>query len=104
MPPRTGHPPAAPVASAEPPQPPVAFGTLSFVVQPASSNVAIDGDAWVSSDGKTFIVQVPAGTHRIDVTRSGYRGYSANVEVREGVTKRLNVALTPETTSRTVQR
>jgi PEGA domain len=104
IPPRTQRPPAAPVASAEQPPATLVFGTLSLVVQPASADVAIDGDIWTSADGKTFVVQVPAGTHRIAVTKTGYKTYSAEVEIREGETKRLNVALTAERTSTATQR
>jgi hypothetical protein len=45
-------------------------------VQPASADVTIDGQSWVSSDEGHFTVLVPAipaGKHHIEVRKTGYR-------------------------------
>jgi len=87
-PPRAPAPePAARAAEA------VGFGTLDVYVQPASADVTIDGQRWVTSDEGHFVVQIPAGKHRVDVSKSGYRRFTTEVEVGDGETMPLNVSL-----------
>ena len=71
----------------------VGFGTLDIFVQPTSADVTIDGERWVSSDEGHFVVQVPAGKHRIEVKKSGYRQFTTEIEVGDGQTVPLNVSL-----------
>jgi len=71
----------------------VGFGTLDVYVQPASAEVTIDGQTWVTSDEGHFVVQIPAGKHRVDVSKSGYRRFTTEVEVGDGETMPLNVSL-----------
>jgi hypothetical protein len=71
----------------------VGFGTLDIFVQPTSAEVTIDGERWVTSDAGHFMVQVPAGKHRIEVTASGYRQFSTEIEVGDGQILPLNVSL-----------
>jgi hypothetical protein len=73
-----------------------AQGTLSIRIQPIDAEVWIDGERWASSDSGRFMLQLPAGPHRLEVARSGYRTYSTDVELREGQSVALNVTLTPE--------
>lgn len=94
--PRT--PPRAPLppqreAPATPPLQAAGFGTLDLRVQPASAEVTIDGQRWVSSDEGHFLVQLPEGMHRIEVTRAGYRPFSTDIDVGDGETMPLNVSL-----------
>lgn len=92
--PRT--PPPLPAPSQPPvqtPQKTVGFGTLDVRVQPVTAELTIDGQRWVSSDEGHFVVQVPSGMHRIEVTKSGYRGFATEIEVRDGDTMPLNVSL-----------
>ena len=87
-PPRTPAPePATRAAEA------AGFGTLDLYVQPASAEVTIDGQRWVTSDEGHFIVHVPAGTHRVEVSKSGYRRFTTELEVGDGETMPLNVSL-----------
>jgi hypothetical protein len=88
-----------PLFPLEPPQglPAGAYGTLALRIEPAEAEVLIDGNRWVSSDGRTFVIQVTAGRHRIEISRTGYKKYAADFEVRDDATTRLNVSLTPET-------
>jgi hypothetical protein len=41
------------------------------------------------------VVQVPAGLHRVEVRKPGYRAYVADIEVGDGMTNPLNVSLMP---------
>ena len=69
-------------------------GTISIRVQPAGAEILIDGERWEGPDTtEQLIVQVTAGTHRIEVRRDGYRTYSSEVDVRGGETEPLNVSL-----------
>jgi len=88
-PPTLPAPPAPPATAAKAP----GYGTLDLFVQPAGSEVTIDGQRWVSSAGGHFVVQLSAGTHRIEVSRPGYRPYAGDVEVRDGEQATLNVSL-----------
>jgi hypothetical protein len=87
IPPRTQLPAAAPATVA------AGFGTLDLFVQPASAEVMIDGQRWVSSDEGHFVVHVPTGKHRIQVTKTGYRQFTGEVEIRDGESSPLNVSL-----------
>jgi len=87
-------PPATPLPQPAPrPSQAVGFGTLDLYVQPASAEVTIDGQRWVSSDEGHFMVQVPAGKHRVEVSKSGYRQFTTEIEIREGEALPLNVSL-----------
>jgi hypothetical protein len=72
----------------------VAFGTLDLVVAPPDARVTVDGRQWLTSDDGHFLVDVPAGTHVVEVSRSGAPSYRREVVVREGETATLNVSLT----------
>ncbi len=85
-PPRSGAPPLVTAQA-------TGFGTLDLRVQPLSAAVTIDGQPWSTSDEGRFTVQAPAGMHRIEVTKMGYRRFTADIEVREGQTLPLNVSL-----------
>jgi hypothetical protein len=69
------------------------FGTLDIHVQPANADVTIDGQRWVSSDEGHFVVQVPIGKHRVEVSKPGYRRFTTEIEVGDGQSLPLNVAL-----------
>jgi hypothetical protein len=93
LPPRTppqGLPPPAP---ARPGATAAEHGTLSLHVQPARAEVTIDGDGWLSSDGSRFVIELPAGTHRIEVFTPGYQRFSTDVRIEDGETTALNVSL-----------
>lgn len=72
---------------------PAGFGTLELHVQPAAAEVFIDGQRWLSSDPGQFIVQIPVGTHHLEVSLRGHRSFSTDIEVRDGETRPLNVTL-----------
>lgn len=70
------------------------FGTLALRVQPSDAVVEIDGERWDSPEGGSrLVVQLPAGSHRVDVRKDGFRSYSSTVTIRAGDTETLNVSL-----------
>lgn len=72
------------------------FGTLNVRVQPADATVTIDGERWDSPEGGSRLqVQLPAGRHRIEVRKDGFKPYSTSVEIRAGETETVNVSLPP---------
>lgn len=88
--PRTAPPLAAPPPTAVA----VATGALAIRVQPLDAEVSIDGEYWTTSGATDrLVVQLGEGAHRIEVVRSGYLTYAADVIVRAGETATLNVSL-----------
>jgi hypothetical protein len=70
------------------------FGTLTLRVQPADAVVTIDGERWDSPQGGSrLVVQLPAGAHRVEVSKEGYTPYSTSVDLRAGEERVLNVSL-----------
>ena len=70
------------------------LGTISVSVRPATADVFIDGDHWVSPDStRPLVVQLTAGRHVIDVRAEGCRPFSTVVEIRRGESTPLNVSL-----------
>jgi hypothetical protein len=91
-----------PQTQPQPPQPPDnprsvqagSFGTLAIRVQPGDAEVSIDGDQWRGPDGRDqLMVDVAAGSHTVEIRKSGFRTYVTQVEVRVGQTTPLNVSL-----------
>lgn len=78
--------------TAAPPQA-AGYGTLDLRVQPANADVTIDGERWATSDGGRFVVQLPAGTHHLEIASRGRQTYAADIEVRDGERTPLNVSL-----------
>ena len=83
--------PAAPGAAAA-----AAIGTIVLRVQPSRADVTIDGQRWTSSDGEHFVVDVPPGQHRIEVSKPGRQPFSVEIAVIDGETTPLNVSLPAE--------
>jgi hypothetical protein len=93
--PRTPPPLAVPLSVTA--QPIVGLGTLDLRVQPPTAVVLIDGRRWLSSEGAHFVVQLPAGPHRIEVTEIGHQRFIHDLVMRDGETAELNVSLVPAT-------
>jgi PEGA domain len=78
-------------AGAEPASP---YGVLVLQVQPADAEILIDGKPWLSTEDLTqLVVHVPAGAHQLEIRKEGYRSFQTGIELSEGATTRLNVAL-----------
>jgi len=74
------------------------FGTLTIRVQPADAEVLVDGTPWrggADEDG-AIAIQVPAGTHRIEIRRDGFASFVTELDVRAGAATPLNVMLQRE--------
>jgi hypothetical protein len=64
-------------------------------VQPGDAEVLIDGERWEGAlENERLVVQLGAGTHRLEIRKEGYRSYFTDIPVRGGETRTLNVALT----------
>jgi PEGA domain len=73
------------------------FGTLVIRVQPTGADILIDGDRWSGPEGDDrLLVQVSEGMHHIEVRKTGYLPFTADVPIRRGETTPLNVSLPPE--------
>ena len=93
--PRT--PPRTPISPAQTrdvsPARAIGLGTLDLRVQPLTAQITIDGERWVSSDEGHFVLQLPAGTHRVEVDELGYRSFVRQVEISDDAVTLLNVSL-----------
>jgi hypothetical protein len=66
-------------------------------VQPAGSDILIDGERWNGPENdERLLVQVADGTHHLEIVKGGYRRFSADVQVHVGETVPINVSLSPE--------
>jgi hypothetical protein len=100
MPRRPARPAPAPPAPAPPPGNDVeqaqGYGSLVIRVQPAGADIVIDGERWQGPEGaERLVIQVPEGSHRIEVRKEGYAPFSTTVRVRSGETAPVNVSLPP---------
>jgi hypothetical protein len=70
------------------------FGTLNIRVQPGDAVVVIDGERWDSPEGGSrLVVQLSAGSHRVEVRKDGFKPYTSTVQIRPGETQALNISL-----------
>jgi hypothetical protein len=73
------------------------FGTLSVRVQPADAAITVDGERWDSPEGGSrLVIQLPEGTHRVEIHKDGFKDYSRTIDVRRGEVTTLNVSLASE--------
>jgi hypothetical protein len=73
------------------------FGTLAVKVQPGDAEISIDGEPWRGPGGQDRLtVEVPEGSHTVEIRKAGYRTYVTQVDVRHGQTTPLNVSLRGE--------
>jgi PEGA domain-containing protein len=73
------------------------YGTLAIRVQPGDAEVSIDGEAWRGpAGGDRLIVDVPEGSHTVEIRKAGYRTYVTQIDVRRGQSTPLNVSLRGE--------
>ena len=71
------------------------FGTLSIQVRPPDAEIFIDGERWnASAESGPLQVQLPPGTHRVEVRSAGRQTFSREITIRAGETTPLNIALT----------
>jgi hypothetical protein len=98
-PPNDGRPSPAPPAEPQPPggdESRRPFGTLSLRVQPADADVLVDGQRWnVPTDASSLAIELTAGRHTVEVSKTGFTTYRETVLIRPGAVMRLNVGLAP---------
>jgi hypothetical protein len=87
-------PPDRPASESYPPPGDSRYGQVAIRVQPTDAEVLIDGEPWKTQPGaERLVVQLAAGTHRVEIRREGYDPFVSAVEVRRGETAVLNVSL-----------
>lgn len=70
------------------------FGTVALSYRPATAEVFIDGERWVTPESSgPLVVQLAPGRHTIEVRAPGYRPFSTVVDVRRGESTPVNVIL-----------
>jgi hypothetical protein len=70
------------------------FGTLSLRIQPGDATVIVDGQEWDRPAGDDrFLIDLPEGTHELEVRKEGFKPYTRTIQVRRGQTLTLNVSL-----------
>jgi PEGA domain len=90
--PRAGQPQDAPGG-----QPSGSHGQVSIRVQPADVEVSVDGDVWRGPAGQDrLVIDLPEGSHTVEIRKAGFRTYVTQVDVRRGETATLNVSLRQE--------
>jgi hypothetical protein len=91
---RDGQPPSAVPATGEES---AEYGTLAIRVQPTDADVLIDGERWDgTAANEPLVVQLAAGSHRVEVRKPGYRPYTTQIEIRRGEKSPVNVSLSRE--------
>lgn len=71
------------------------FGELALRVQPFDAEILVDGDRWEGpTPEERLTIQLGAGTHHIEIRKNGYRTYLSDVNIRDGQSLPVNVALT----------
>jgi hypothetical protein len=94
---RRTPPPQPPTSAPRDEQPPAASGALSIRVQPPDAETFIDGERWQGAVGEDqLVVDLPEGSHTVEVRKAGFRTYVTDVQVRRGETTSLNVSLRPQ--------
>lgn len=70
------------------------YGTLSVRVQPQDAGLFVDGEEWSAPEGDgPILIDLPEGSHEVEVRKDGLATYHRTVQVRAGRTVTLNVSL-----------
>ena len=73
------------------------FGAVAVRVQPPDAEVFVDGERWDGSGaGNRLTIQLPEGSHRVEIRKPRFQAYTTVIQVRRGETATLNVSLTQE--------
>jgi hypothetical protein len=71
------------------------YGWITICSYPGRAHVTIDGSyIGTTGDYEDFVVEVPSGSHRVEVTKPGYRGYQQYVMVYVGEVVYVDAFLT----------
>ena len=97
--PKPGPAPDGGYATAAPEQPAPRqprLGTLNLRVDPPDAEIRVGSAPWQrAGDDGEFTIELPEGTHRVEVRRPGHGRFRAEVEVRRGEVSSLDVTLPP---------
>ena len=89
-PPRKEQAPRAPLGTSAP----ASFGMLSLRVKPADAEILVDGETWGTLEVvEEMIIHLPAGRHRVEIRKEGYRSFSTDVDILQGEVTPLHVGL-----------
>jgi hypothetical protein len=91
--PHTPNPRPQADSSPQPTPPARSFGSLDLRVEPREAEVTVDGRRWISSDDGHFVIDLPSGTHTVEVFHAGFPTYRRQVVVPDGQSTSLNVSL-----------
>jgi len=73
------------------------FGAIAVRVQPSDAEILVDGERWDGSGpGKSLTIQLPEGSHRVEIHKPGFQAFTTVIQVRRGETATLNVSLAQE--------
>ena len=73
------------------------FGAIAVRVQPSDAEFLVDGERWDGSGaGNRLTIQLPEGSHRVEIRKPRFQAYTTVIQVRRGETATLNVSLTQE--------
>jgi hypothetical protein len=74
-------------------------GVLSLHVETPESQVFVDDELWLGTEGQTaFVIHIPAGTHVIEVRKPGHQTFRTEVALSAGSSVQLSVHLLPNST------
>jgi hypothetical protein len=92
MPPAPGIPTRSPAT--DPPPAREYFGAIALRLTPEDATIRVDGEpAEVTRRDGLVVIRLPAGEHRIEISREGYRTYTETVLIQRGRTLTIPVAL-----------
>jgi hypothetical protein len=67
---------------------------LSLRVKPADAEILVDGEKWGTLEGvEQMVIHLPAGRHRVEIRKEGFRSFSTEVDVLRGEVTPLHVSL-----------
>jgi hypothetical protein len=71
-------------------------GVLSLRVDTTDAQVFVDNELWLGTEGQTaFVIHAPAGTHVIEVRKTGHQTFRTEIALSAGSSVQLSVQLVP---------
>jgi PEGA domain-containing protein len=69
-------------------------GQLTIRLEPADASLTVDGQAWpIDAGASSVTIDLPEGTHVIQVRKTGFVGFLREVDIRGGETATVSVTL-----------
>jgi hypothetical protein len=73
---------------------PTPTGSISITTKPSEAEIFWDG---ISKGDTPITLEDIVGNHKIEISKEGYRSENMNIDLYEGITKKLNIKLKPIT-------